>query len=52
VRAIDAATRRLAGLETSAPAVDAVLLVTTGRRPEAAGDGEAAATGEHEAVPA
>jgi ABC-2 type transport system ATP-binding protein len=52
VRALDAAKISVDNLEIHAPTLDDVFLVKTGRRLEGAGDGEAAATGEHEAVPA
>jgi ABC-2 type transport system ATP-binding protein len=52
VRALDAAGIGLANLEIHAPTLDDVFLVKTGRRLEGAGEDEAEATGEQEAVPA
>jgi len=52
VRALDAENLTIANLEIHAPTLDDVFLAKTGRRLEGAGDEEAQATGEHEAVPA
>jgi ABC-2 type transport system ATP-binding protein len=52
VRALDAEGIAVANLEIHAPTLDDVFLVKTGRRLEGAGDEEAEATGEHEAVTA
>jgi ABC-2 type transport system ATP-binding protein len=52
VRALDAEKIELANLEIHAPSLDDVFLAKTGRRLEGAGDEEAQATGEHEALTA
>ena len=52
VRALDREGIEVANLEIHAPSLDDVFLAKTGRRLEGAGEDEAQATGEHEAVAA